>query len=72
MQPKSTKSVLLNEDEAAQHLFLKRQTLAAWRCLGRYNLPFVKVGRSIRYRLSDLEAFLAARTVTSTGEAESL
>jgi len=59
---------LLSRDEAAAFLGLKTQTLASWASSGRYPLPFVKVGRAVRYRLSDLEKFLADRTVTSTGE----
>lgn len=72
MQAAHPQSVLLNEDETAEFLRVKRQTLAAWRCTDRYQLPFIKVGRSVRYRLGDLEKFLASRTVTNTGEAESL
>lgn len=66
-------SVLLNPKAAAALLGLQKQTLAVWRCTGRHSLPFVKVGaRMIRYRLADLEKFLADRVVTSTGQAESL
>lgn len=53
---------LLNEREAAQFLSLQHKTLANWRSAGRYALPFVKVGRAVRYRRSDLVAWLAART----------
>lgn len=38
-------------------------TLAVWRSTGRYNLPFVKVGKSVRYKLADVHAFLEERTV---------
>lgn len=68
----NTKNTMLNEVETAEFLGMAKQTLAVWRCTGRYGLPFVKVGRSVRYRLSDLEKFLASRTVTNTGEAEGL
>ena len=54
---------LRNEAEAAQILDLKPGTLQVWRSTKRYPLPYVKVGRLVRYRQSDLEAFLAARTV---------
>lgn len=66
-------SVLLNPKAAAEFLGVQEQTLAVWRCTGRYSLPFCKVGaRMVRYRLADLEKFLADRVVTSTGQAESL
>jgi 1,4-dihydroxy-2-naphthoyl-CoA synthase len=29
-------------------------TLAVWRCTGRYDLPFYKVGKSVRYRRADV------------------
>jgi excisionase family DNA binding protein len=54
---------LLTRKEAAEYLGVKPQTLAVWHCAGRYKLPVVKVGRAVRYRLADLEAWLAARTV---------
>lgn len=54
---------LLTDDQAAEYLSVKKHTLAVWRSTGRYNLPFVKIGRSVRYRKSDLDAFLDHRTV---------
>jgi len=53
---------LLTRPEAAEYLGVTPQTLAAWQVTGRYSLPLVKVGRSVRYRLSDLERWLASRT----------
>lgn len=37
-------------------------TLAVWRSTGRYNLPFIKIGRKVRYRRADLEAWIESRT----------
>ena len=59
---------LLTRREAAEYLGVKPQTLAAWHVTGKYKLPLVKVGRSVRYRLADLEKWLAARTVGAVGE----
>ena len=56
-------SPLLSRKEAASFLGLKEQTLAAWATVGRYDLPFVRVGRLVKYRLADLEKFLERRTV---------
>ena len=50
-------------DQAAKYLGVSRATLETWRCTGRYNLPFVRVGRSVRYNRTDLDAFLSRRTV---------
>ena len=63
---------LLTRDQAAEYLGVRSQTLAAWATAGRYDLPMIKVGRLVKYRRTDLDAFLAARTVTSTGAADLL
>ena len=52
---------LLNTAEAAAMLGVTENTLAVWRSTKRYQLPYVKVGRLVKYRLSDLEAFIASR-----------
>jgi hypothetical protein len=60
---------LLTELEAAQ---LRRQsvrTLQAERLRGG-GCPFAKIGRSVRYRRSDLLNFIATRIRTSTSEVD--
>lgn len=56
---------LLSPTEAATYLggIIKEQTLAVWRCKHRQDLPYIKVGRRIAYRKSDLDEFLESRTV---------
>ncbi len=61
----SVESDLLTRPQAADYLGVKVQTLAAWSCLGRYDLPMVRVGRLVRYRLRDLETFIERRTENS-------
>jgi excisionase family DNA binding protein len=39
----------LGRKEAAEFLGVQEQTLAAWACNHRYGLPFIRVGRRIRY-----------------------
>lgn len=53
---------LLDEKEAGLFLDTAPGTLSVWRCTGRYNLPFVKIGRKVRYRRTDLVAWLEKRT----------
>lgn len=60
---------LLTPREAAEYLGVRADSLAVWRCTGRYPLPFIRVGRSIKYRASDLEQFLCDRTVIPTAVA---
>jgi excisionase family DNA binding protein len=57
---------LLTPEEAAQFLGLQVQTLASWRSSGRHALKFLKIGRTVKYRRSDLENFLERCCRTST------
>ncbi len=63
---------LLTPDEVSNLLGIQKHTLAVWRSSGRYNLTFTKVGRSIRYRESDVEQFIYNHSGTSTGEIQEL
>lgn len=42
-------------------------TLAVWRCTGRYDLPFLKIGRNVRYRLGDVLDWMESRKRLHTG-----
>lgn len=53
---------LLDNKAAAALLDVSPGTLEVWRSTGRYNLPFLKIGRKVRYRRSDVEAWMQART----------
>ena len=64
---RNTKNVLWDEKQAADYLGLNHKTLTTWRTNKRYNLPFIKVGRLVRYRPEDVEAFLESRTVAAVG-----
>jgi len=61
--PTLTTSALMTPAQAAAYLGVEVATLAVWRCTGRYALPYLKVGRLVRYRQSDLDAFLKACSV---------
>ena len=54
---------LLDTAAAAAYLGVAVATLETWRCTQRYALKYVKVGRYVRYRQSDLDAFIASRVV---------
>lgn len=55
------KSKPVTDTEASEFLGVTTGTLAVWRSTKRYNLPFVKVGRLVRYIPQDLENFLERR-----------
>lgn len=69
---KTIESDVMTPDQAAEYLGIAKQTLAVWRSKGRYDLPFIKMGRRVRYRKTDLDRFLEGRTFTNTGQAEHL
>ena len=53
---------MLTEAEAADVLGIRPQTLSVWRCCKRYALPYIKCGRLVRYRMSDVQRFIESRT----------
>ncbi|MBL8369621.1 MAG: helix-turn-helix domain-containing protein [Candidatus Accumulibacter sp.] len=53
---------LLDEKATAKFLDTSPGTLTVWRSTGRYNLPFIKIGRNVRYRRADLIVWLEKRT----------
>lgn len=55
-------SKLLTTDQVSELLGVNTHTLAVWRSSGRYNLPYVKAGRLVRYRESDVSAFIDRST----------
>jgi hypothetical protein len=54
---------LLTEAEFCELARIKPQTASVWRSSKRYALPYVKVGRLVRYRREDVLAFLESRTI---------
>ncbi len=64
---------LLTEAEAAEIIGFSKNTLRAWRVSGRLNKlippPFIKCGRAVRYRLSDLQTWMDGQiTLRSTSD----
>ena len=57
----------LDSSQAADYLGVKRTTLEAWRCRGG-GPKFVKLGRLVKYRQSDLDNFIEARVRSNTSE----
>jgi hypothetical protein len=60
---------LLTERQAAAALLVSVKTLQAWRVQGR-NLPFVRIGRKIAYRVRDINEFIERNRFASTSEAD--
>ncbi|WP_092728146.1 helix-turn-helix domain-containing protein [Algoriphagus alkaliphilus] len=49
---------LMDRKTAAKYLGISPNTMAVWDCTKRYDLKPLKVGRAVRYRKSDLDAFM--------------
>jgi hypothetical protein len=59
---------LLTPEKTADLLGIKKQTLAVWRLKGS-GPAYIKAGYRVLYSLDEINAWLAARTRTSTSEA---
>ena len=56
---------VMRTGEAAQFLGLRESTLEAWRCRGGGPV-FLKLGKAVRYREEDLQAFVESRLRKNT------
>lgn len=61
---------MFTTEEAAKKLKLRKSTLEAWRCRGGGPV-FVRLGRAIRYRQEDLDAFVCENLRTNTSKRDS-
>lgn len=52
----------VNEKEAAKHLSISVKWMQQARLYG-YGPKYIKIGRSVRYNVADLDAYIASRTV---------
>lgn len=58
---KNTNEILLTTQQASEYLQITVGTLAVWRTNKTYSIPYLKCGGRVRYRKSDLDAWLAGR-----------
>jgi hypothetical protein len=62
-KPPQNISHLLEPLEVSKILGVTVKSLAVWRCTKRYDLPYIKVGKSVKYRPEDIQAFIDSRKV---------
>ncbi|MDO8845902.1 helix-turn-helix domain-containing protein [Methylicorpusculum sp.] len=55
--------VLTDTEGAAVLLSIPAATLTKWRSTGEVRIPFVKIGRQVKYRTSDLKRFVESSTI---------
>lgn len=58
---------LMTTKQAAAYLNVKPGTLEQWRWYGN-GPPFVKMGRTVRYRLADLNEYIDSQIFSSTSD----
>ncbi len=58
---------LIDEKQVEKFYGLKQSSLQKWRCLGG-GPNFIKIGRSVRYRPSDIESFINDHLRISTSD----
>lgn len=55
--------ILTDTNGASGLLNIPAKTLIKWRSTGQNNIPFVRIGRKIKYRTTDLKAYIERHTV---------
>jgi len=60
-------NILIDQTAAGKLLSIPPATLQKWRSTGENNLPFVKIGRAVRYNTSDLREWIAKHTHNKMG-----
>ena len=64
--PTDEQNTLMTRQQAGEYLRVSPDTLAVWATTGRYDLPYVKIGRRVMYRKVDLDAFIEQRVRVRT------
>jgi len=59
----TTLETLLDTNGAAKILGIPARTIVKWRSTGENNIPFVKIGRAVRYSPRELAAYISRHTV---------
>ena len=59
---------LMTPRDAAVYIGVKINTLAVWRMTNKYGLPFVKLGKVVRYRKADLDEWINKNVSTDRAD----
>ncbi len=66
--PSRNPNRLLTEKEVEAEYGINHRTLQAWRVRRSDGIPFIHLGRAVRYRVKDVEAWLDSQTKRSTSD----
>lgn len=53
-------NIIVDTAEAAILIHTPAKSLIKWRSTGEHNIPFIKIGRNVRYRTKDLRDWIDA------------
>jgi len=64
MEQSTSEKAIMTVAEAAEYLGLSQSALNKWRCYGmQYGPAYIKMGKSVRYRLEDLQEWIDENAV---------
>ena len=63
-----TPAGLMTPRDTAVYIGVKINTLAVWRMTNRYGLPFVKLGKVVRYHKTDLDEWINKNVSTDRAD----
>ncbi|MGZ8955531.1 MAG: helix-turn-helix domain-containing protein [Methylovulum sp.] len=55
--------IITDTNGASTLLHIPAATLIKWRSTGENNIPYIRIGRQIKYRTADLRAYIEKHTV---------
>ena len=58
-------SKLIERTDAAEYLGVSPGTLANWQSTGFRKVPHIKIGKRVKYRISDLDLFIESNLINS-------
>ncbi len=60
MTPSLQDDIIIDTEQASVLICTPAATLIKWRSTGENNIPFIKIGRNVRYRTKDLREWVEA------------
>ncbi len=54
-------NIIVDISDASILICTPEKSLIKWRSTGEHNIPFIKIGRNVRYRTKDLREWIEAR-----------
>ena len=59
-------SKMVTPKQVSRSINVTEGTLQVWRSTGRYDLPYIKIGGKVMYRISDVNQFIESRIYSHT------